>query len=52
MTANELRVKFIEFFKKNGHTEIKSASLKSTSINNFYSASTAFSLIVLTCLPS
>ena len=27
MTANELRRKYIEFFKKNGHAEIKSASL-------------------------
>ena len=27
MTSRELRVKFIEFFKKNGHAEIKSASL-------------------------
>ena len=27
MTARELRVKFIEFFKANGHVEIKSASL-------------------------
>ena len=27
MTAKELRVKFIEFFKANGHAEIKSASL-------------------------
>ena len=27
MTANELRRKFIEFFKANGHAEIKSASL-------------------------
>ena len=27
MTANELRVKFIEFFKSNGHAQIKSASL-------------------------
>ena len=27
MTARELRVKFIEFFKANGHAEIKSASL-------------------------
>ena len=27
MTANELRKKYIEFFKSNGHAEIKSASL-------------------------
>ena len=27
MTANELRRKYIEFFKANGHAEIKSASL-------------------------
>ena len=27
MTANDLRRKYIEFFKANGHAEIKSASL-------------------------
>ena len=27
MTANELRVKFIEFFKSNGHAQIKSVTV-------------------------